>query len=53
VLDAWLVDAADEAAARALGADGWTVRAVPALMTDVAATAQIAADALALVDRLP
>ncbi|MDM7856041.1 2-phospho-L-lactate transferase [Cellulomonas alba] len=53
VLDAWLVDTADRAAADALRDDGWTVRAVPTLMTDVATTAQIAADALTLVDRLP
>jgi len=53
VLDAWLVDTADDAAARSLAADGWAVRAVPTLMTDVPATAQIAADALALVNRLP
>jgi LPPG:FO 2-phospho-L-lactate transferase len=53
VLDAWLVDSADDAAARALGAEGWTVRAAPTLMTDVPTTARIAADALALVDRLP
>lgn len=49
VLDAWLVDTADADAVPGLAADGWHVRAVPTLMTDVAATARIAAEALALV----
>jgi len=53
VLDAWLVDEQDGDAAAALAAEGWTTRAVPTLMTDVPTTARIAADALALVDRLP
>jgi len=49
VLDAWLVDTVDAAAATALAADGWSARAVPTLMTDVPATARIAAAALELV----
>jgi len=52
VLDAWLVDDADADHVGGLAADGWTVRAAPTLMTDVPATATIAAAALALVDRL-
>lgn len=53
VLDAWLVDEADTEAVPVLRAEGWTVEAAPTLMTDVPATAAIAARALALVDRLP
>ncbi|QGQ19715.1 2-phospho-L-lactate transferase [Cellulomonas sp. JZ18] len=53
VLDAWLVDDADAAAVPALAAEGWAVASAPTLMTDVPATAAIAARALALVDRLP
>ncbi|AEE45585.1 2-phospho-L-lactate transferase [Cellulomonas fimi] len=53
VLDAWLVDDADADAVAPLRAEGWTVEAAPTLMTDVPATAAIAARALALVDRLP
>lgn len=49
VLDAWLVDTVDAGAATALAADGWSARAVPTLMTDVPATARIAAAALELV----
>src|SRR3954452_10024992 len=49
VLDAWLVDDADAAAAQELAAEGWTVRATPTLMTDVDATARIASAALDLV----
>ncbi|WP_421733202.1 2-phospho-L-lactate transferase [Cellulomonas sp.] len=53
VLDAWLVDERDSGALRELEAGGWIARAVPTLMTDVDTTAEIAAAALALVDRLP
>lgn len=53
VLDAWLVDDADADVVPALRAEGWTADAAPTLMTDVPATAAIAARALALVDRLP
>ena len=49
VLDAWLVDTVDAAGAAGLAADGWRVGVAPTLMTDVPATAQIAATALALV----
>lgn len=49
ILDAWLVDTVDAGAATALAADGWSARAVPTLMTDVPATARIAAAALELV----
>ena len=48
LLDGWLVDEADEAAAEALRADGWASRAVPTLMTDVGAAARIARAALDL-----
>ncbi|GEL93693.1 2-phospho-L-lactate transferase [Cellulomonas composti] len=53
VLDAWLVDTADEGAVPGLRAEGWTAAAAPTLMTDVPATSAIAAEALRLVDRLP
>ncbi|MBO3103265.1 2-phospho-L-lactate transferase [Cellulomonas fengjieae] len=53
ILDAWLVDERDADAADALRADGWAARAVPTLMTDVLTTARIAAEALALVGRVP
>jgi len=50
VLDAWLVDTVDAAGARELAAEGWRVGVAPTLMTDVPATAEIAARALALVE---
>lgn len=53
VLDAWLVDDADAAAVGPLRREGWRAGAAPTLMTDVPATARIAAAALALVDREP
>ncbi|MBO3084494.1 2-phospho-L-lactate transferase [Cellulomonas fengjieae] len=53
ILDAWLVDERDADAADALRADGWAAHAVPTLMTDVPTTARIAAEALALVGRVP
>ena len=53
VLDAWLVDDRDADAADALRSEGWLAGAAPTLMTDVPTTARIAADALALVGRLP
>ncbi|QHT55339.1 2-phospho-L-lactate transferase [Cellulomonas sp. H30R-01] len=53
VLDAWLVDDADAAVVEPLSAEGWRVASAPTLMTDVPATAAIAARALALVDRAP
>jgi LPPG:FO 2-phospho-L-lactate transferase len=53
VLDAWLVDTADAGAVPGLLDDGWAAAAAPTLMTDVPATAAIAAEALGLVGRLP
>lgn len=53
VLDAWLVDDADAAAVAPLRAEGWRAAAAPTLMTDVPATARMAAAALALVDVTP
>jgi LPPG:FO 2-phospho-L-lactate transferase len=49
LLDGWLVDQVDAGAADALSAEGWASRAVPTLMTDVAAAARIAGAALDLV----
>ncbi|WP_165384968.1 2-phospho-L-lactate transferase [Cryobacterium sp. SO1] len=46
VLDAWLVDETDAAALPALAAAGIRAAAVPLWMTDVGATARIAAEAL-------
>lgn len=51
ILDAWLVDERDADAVPALRAAGFTADATGTLMTDVPATARIAAAALALVDR--
>jgi LPPG:FO 2-phospho-L-lactate transferase len=51
VLDAWLVDSADEAALARVEAAGVTSRAVPLMMTDDAATEAMARAALALVGR--
>ncbi|MFI8086499.1 2-phospho-L-lactate transferase [Kitasatospora sp. NPDC086009] len=50
LLDGWLVDTADEASVGAVEAGGITCRAVPLLMTDVAATAEMARAALALAE---
>jgi LPPG:FO 2-phospho-L-lactate transferase len=47
VLDAWLVDTADAAAVPGIEALGIRCRAVPAMMTDVATTATLAAECLA------
>ena len=52
MLDAWLVDERDADAPPA-AAEGWAAGSVNTLMTDVPTTARIAADALALVGRLP
>jgi LPPG:FO 2-phospho-L-lactate transferase len=46
VLDAWLVDEVDKAVADELAEEGWPARAVPLMMTDVDATAAMAAAAL-------
>ncbi|WP_456846710.1 2-phospho-L-lactate transferase [Cellulomonas sp. P5_C6] len=53
VLDAWLVDTVDADAVATLREGGWASAAVDTLMRDIPTTARIAADALALVDRLP
>jgi LPPG:FO 2-phospho-L-lactate transferase len=46
VLDAWLVDEVDKAAADDLVEEGWFARAVPLMMTDLDATAAMATAAL-------
>jgi LPPG:FO 2-phospho-L-lactate transferase len=48
LLDGWLVDPKDAAAVTAPELDGITVRAVPLYMTDPAASAQLAREAIAL-----
>ncbi len=48
LLDGWLVDETDKDAADALSEHGLATRAVPLLMTDTAASAQMAREALAL-----
>jgi LPPG:FO 2-phospho-L-lactate transferase len=50
VLDGWLVDTADAAELGSIEAAGIAARAVPLYMTDAAATAQLARDALDLAD---
>ncbi|MEU1424412.1 2-phospho-L-lactate transferase [Kitasatospora sp. NPDC005751] len=50
LLDGWLLDTADEASVGAVEAGGIACRAVPLLMTDVAATAEMARAALALAE---
>ncbi|KJY32565.1 2-phospho-L-lactate transferase [Streptomyces sp. NRRL S-495] len=52
LIDGWLVDTADEAAVAAVEAGGIACRAVPLLMTDVAATAEMARAALALAEQV-
>ncbi|MFD8707506.1 2-phospho-L-lactate transferase [Kitasatospora sp. NPDC059648] len=52
LLDGWLVDTADEKAVAAVEAAGIACRAVPLLMTDVEATAEMARTALALAERV-
>lgn len=49
ILDGWLVDDVDAGAVPGLEAAGIPARAVPLLMTDVAATAEMAAEVLDLV----
>jgi len=53
VLDAWLVDETDAAALPELEAAGIRAAAVPLWMSDVAATAQIAAEALLIAASTP
>ena len=50
LLDAWLVDSVDAAGAAELAAEGWRTGVAPTLMTDVPATARIAARVLALAE---
>ncbi|MFF4819796.1 2-phospho-L-lactate transferase [Kitasatospora sp. NPDC001309] len=52
LIDGWLVDTADEQAVPAVEAAGIACRAVPLLMTDVEATAEMARAALALAERV-
>ncbi|MEV7189298.1 2-phospho-L-lactate transferase [Kitasatospora sp. NPDC093102] len=52
LLDGWLVDTADEASVAAVEAAGIACRAVPLLMTDVEATAEMARTALALAEQV-
>ncbi len=52
VLDGWLVDQTDKAGADALVDDGLATRAVPLLMTDVEASAEMARQALTLADEV-
>ncbi|MFF7459523.1 2-phospho-L-lactate transferase [Kitasatospora sp. NPDC008115] len=52
LLDGWLVDTADEASVAAVEAGGIACRAVPLLMTDVPATAEMARAALALAEQV-
>ena len=50
VLDGWLVDTADADAVAEVEAAGIACRAVPLMMTDLAATAQMARAALELAE---
>ncbi|WP_406286120.1 2-phospho-L-lactate transferase [Embleya sp. NBC_00896] len=50
LLDGWLVDTADEASVAEVEAAGIRCRAIPLMMTDVEATAEMARAALALAD---
>ncbi|RKT17620.1 LPPG:FO 2-phospho-L-lactate transferase [Streptomyces sp. 1114.5] len=52
LVDGWLVDTADEGAVAAVEAGGIACRAVPLLMTDVEATAEMARAALALAEQV-
>nr|BFD91556.1 2-phospho-L-lactate transferase [Kitasatospora sp. Xyl93] len=52
LIDGWLVDTVDEASVAAVEAAGIACRAVPLLMTDVEATAEMARTALALVEQV-
>lgn len=52
LIDGWLVDTVDEASVAAVEAAGIACRAVPLLMTDVEATAEMARTALALAEQV-
>jgi LPPG:FO 2-phospho-L-lactate transferase len=53
VIDAWLVDTTDAASVAQVEAMGIRCRAVPAMMTDVAATAQLASECLVSAGPVP
>ena len=53
LIDAWLVDSTDAAEVPAIEALGIRCLAVPAMMTDIAATADIAAACLAIAGQVP
>ncbi|GAA3231942.1 hypothetical protein GCM10020256_46960 [Streptomyces thermocoprophilus] len=52
LLDGWLVDTVDAAAVERVEAAGIRCRAVPLMMTDVEASAQMAREALALAEEV-
>ena len=52
LLDGWLVDTSDAASTPVIEQAGITTRAVPLLMTDLDATAAMAAETLGLASRL-
>ncbi|MBH1932706.1 2-phospho-L-lactate transferase [Streptomyces sp. AV19] len=52
LLDGWLVDTVDAAEAAGVEAAGIRCRAVPLMMTDIEATARMAAEALALAEEV-
>jgi LPPG:FO 2-phospho-L-lactate transferase len=52
LLDGWLVDTVDAGAVGQVEADGIRCRAVPLMMTDMDATAQMAREALALAEEV-
>jgi LPPG:FO 2-phospho-L-lactate transferase len=52
VLDGWIIDTADSASVAAINALGMRCRALPTLMTDVDATAEIAAACLRMADEI-
>ena len=52
LLDGWLVDTVDAGVVERVGSAGIRCRAVPLMMTDAAATAQMAREALALAEQV-
>jgi LPPG:FO 2-phospho-L-lactate transferase len=52
LIDAWLVDVADSEAVAGVSAAGIACRAIDTMMTDVEATAKIAAECLAMADEV-
>ncbi|MBO0884563.1 MAG: YvcK family protein, partial [Mycobacterium sp.] len=53
VLDGWLVDTSDSAAAHQVSASGIACRPAPLLMTDIAATTEMVRQAMSLAAREP